>query len=63
MDWNAVVDRQRARYEEVEMPVLLGNAAYGAGLASLMLSRDLPAFSSIITRLEMSSATSTGCRA
>jgi hypothetical protein len=39
MDWEAVVERQRARYEEVELPVLLGNAAYGAGLALLMLGR------------------------
>ncbi len=36
MDWEAVFERQRARYEEVELPVLLGNAAYGAGLALLM---------------------------
>ena len=40
VDWEAVVERQRARYEEVELPVLLGNAAYGAGLALLMLGRD-----------------------
>jgi hypothetical protein len=40
MDWEAVLERQRARYEEVELPVLLGNAAYGAGLALLMLGRD-----------------------
>ncbi len=43
MDWEAVVERQRARYEEVELPVLLGNAAYGAGLALLMLGRDAEA--------------------
>jgi hypothetical protein len=28
------------RYEEVELPVLLGNASYGAGLALLMAGRD-----------------------
>ena len=43
MDWEAVVERQRARYEEVELPVLLGNAAYGAGLAFLMLDRSAEA--------------------
>lgn len=41
MDWEAVVERQRARYEEVELPVLLGNAAYGAGLALLIAGRDV----------------------
>jgi hypothetical protein len=40
VDWEAVVERQRARYQEVELPVLLGNAAYGAGLALLMAGRD-----------------------
>jgi hypothetical protein len=39
VDWEAIGERQRARYEEVELPVLLGNAAYGAGLALLMLDR------------------------
>ena len=38
-----MVERQRARYEEVELPVLLGNAAYGAGLAMLMAGRDVEA--------------------
>jgi len=38
-----VFERQRARYEEVELPVLLGNAAYGAGLALLMAGRDIEA--------------------
>ena len=38
-----MVERQRARYEEVELPVLLGNAAYGAGLALLMLGRSTEA--------------------
>jgi hypothetical protein len=41
VDWEAVVERQRARYEEVELPVLLGNAAYGAGLALLIAGRDV----------------------
>jgi hypothetical protein len=41
MDWEGVVERQRARYEEVELPVLLGNAAYGAGLALLIAGRDV----------------------
>jgi hypothetical protein len=40
VDWGAIVERQSARYEEVELPVLLGNAAYGAGLALLMLGRE-----------------------
>ncbi len=43
MDFEAVVARQRARYDEVELPVLLGNAAYGAGLALLMMGRDAEA--------------------
>jgi hypothetical protein len=43
VDWEAVVERQRARYEEVELPVLLGNAAYGAGLALLMAGRNVEA--------------------
>jgi hypothetical protein len=43
VDWEAVVERQRARYEEVELPVLLGNAAYGAGLALLIAGRDVEA--------------------
>lgn len=47
MDWEAVVERQRARYEEVELPVLLGNAAYGAGLALLMLGSDAEARESL----------------
>jgi hypothetical protein len=40
VDWDAIVERQRARYDEVELPVLLGNAAYGAGLALLMAGGD-----------------------
>jgi hypothetical protein len=43
VDWEAVVERQRARYEEVGLPVLLGNAAYGAGLSLLMLGRSAEA--------------------
>jgi hypothetical protein len=43
VDWEAVVERQRVRYEEVELPVLLGNAAYGAGLGFLMLGRSAEA--------------------
>jgi hypothetical protein len=39
VDWEAVVERERTRYQEVELPVLLGNAAYGAGLGLLMLER------------------------
>ncbi len=38
-----MLERQRARYEEAELPVLLGNAAYGAGLALLMLKRSAEA--------------------
>ncbi|MBV8080736.1 MAG: hypothetical protein JO186_10235 [Actinobacteria bacterium] len=46
MDWAAVVDRERARYEDGERRndpaqlVRMGNAAYGAGLASLMAGHD-----------------------
>jgi hypothetical protein len=43
MDWEAVAERQRVRYEQVELPVLLGNAAYGAGLALLMIGCDAEA--------------------
>jgi len=43
VDWEAVVERQGARYEQVELPVLLGNAAYGAGLALLIAGRDVEA--------------------
>ena len=39
MEWGAVVERQRGRYEETDKLVLRGNAAYGAGLALLMLGR------------------------
>ena len=39
MDWGAVVERQRGRFEQTEKPVLRGNAAYGAGLALLMSGR------------------------
>jgi hypothetical protein len=35
MDWRAKAERQRARFEATEKPVLRGNAAYGAGLALL----------------------------
>lgn len=35
MDWRATAERQRARFEATEKPVLRGNAAYGAGLALL----------------------------
>jgi tetratricopeptide (TPR) repeat protein len=46
VDWQAHVDRERARYEEgmarldPEQLVRLGNAAYGAGLCLLMLGRE-----------------------
>jgi hypothetical protein len=39
VDWSAVVDRQAARFDAAEKPVLRGNAAYGAGLAELMAGR------------------------
>jgi hypothetical protein len=45
VDWQALVDRERARVEdgesrlEPEQLVRIGNAAYGAGLALLMLGR------------------------
>jgi hypothetical protein len=45
VDWEAVVGREQARYEDgvarldPEQLVRLGNAAYGAGLALLMLGR------------------------
>jgi len=43
VDWEAVVERERARYDEVELPVLRGNAAYGTGLALLMLGQSAEA--------------------
>ncbi|HVD25020.1 MAG TPA: hypothetical protein VNB86_03415 [Gaiellaceae bacterium] len=51
VDWNAHIERERARYEDGQQRVpdepdarqrqltRIGNAAYGAGLASLMLGR------------------------
>ncbi len=36
MDWGAVAERQRGRFEQAETAVLRGNAAYGAALALLM---------------------------
>jgi hypothetical protein len=36
VDWGAVADRQRGRFEQAEKAVLRGNAAYGAALALLM---------------------------
>jgi hypothetical protein len=36
-DWNAIAKRQDARSESAQGAVLRGNAAYGAGLARLML--------------------------
>jgi hypothetical protein len=51
VDWNAHIERERARYEDGKQRVpdepdarqrqltRIGNAAYGAGLASLMLGR------------------------
>jgi hypothetical protein len=49
MDWEAVFERERARVEDgeerldPEQLVRIGNAAYGAGLALLMLDRDAEA--------------------
>jgi hypothetical protein len=46
VNWDAVVERERRRYEDGEARadpaqlVRVGNAAYGAALASLMLGRD-----------------------
>ena len=46
MDWASLLERERARYEDgearldPEQLVRMGNAAYGAGLALLMLGRD-----------------------
>ena len=39
MDWGAVAERQRGRFEQAETAVLRGNAAYGAALALLMSGR------------------------
>lgn len=39
MDWPEVFERERARHDGAELPVLRGNAAYGAGLTLLMLGR------------------------
>jgi hypothetical protein len=36
VDWAAIAERQRGRYEATGKPVLRGNAAYGAALAHLM---------------------------
>jgi hypothetical protein len=36
-DWNAIAERQERRSESAQGAVLRGNAAYGAGLAQLML--------------------------
>jgi hypothetical protein len=36
-DWNAIAERQEQRSERAQGAVLRGNAAYGAGLAHLML--------------------------
>jgi hypothetical protein len=46
VEWEALVDRERRRYEDgerrgdPEQLVRMGNAAYGAGLSLLMLGRD-----------------------
>jgi tetratricopeptide (TPR) repeat protein len=37
VDWNAIAARQRERHDGAHGDVLRGNAAYGAGLAHLML--------------------------
>lgn len=45
MEWEALLERERSRYEDgmarlvPEQLVRIGNAAYGAGLAALMLGR------------------------
>jgi len=39
VEWSSVVEREAARFASAEKPVLRGNAAYGAGLASLMAGR------------------------
>jgi len=43
MDWEAVVERERLRFDGAQSLVLRGNAAYGAGLALLMAGRDAEA--------------------
>jgi hypothetical protein len=46
VEWEALLEREKRRYEDgmarldPEQLVRIGNAAYGAGLASLMLGRD-----------------------
>src|SRR5438067_599815 len=40
VDWNSIAEREQARHGEVELPVLQGNAAHGAGLALLMAGRE-----------------------
>jgi hypothetical protein len=40
VDWSAIVKREHERYDATDKPVLRGNAAYGAGLASLMAADD-----------------------
>jgi len=39
VDWEAVAERQRGRFEQADTAVLRGNAAYGAALALLMSGR------------------------
>jgi hypothetical protein len=39
VEWRVIFERQCARYEQADKPVLRGNAAYGAGLALLMDGR------------------------
>ncbi len=49
MDWPALLERERSRYADgearldAEQLVRMGNAAYGAGLALLMLGREVEA--------------------
>jgi hypothetical protein len=40
VDWVEVYERQLSRFQDATTPVLRGNAAYGAGLAQLMLGED-----------------------
>lgn len=43
VDWDAIVERERLRCDGASSLVLRGNAAYGAGLASLMAGRGVEA--------------------
>jgi hypothetical protein len=49
MDWATVTKRERARYHSATKRVLQGNAAYGAGLASLMAGHEGEAHGWLLT--------------